>query len=487
MQLIDLSNIFPKAQWYNSLCVPRSSMVCEKASNKTFPYSERHLQCAWYDSLWKPGVLRTNSGEEVFVKHPGRWNLEAGPDFLDAVFVVGPARRTIKGDVEIHIHPRDWLAHGHLGDPGYKSVIAHVTYFPGILPSESLPTGTLQISMCDVLRMNHSFSFDVIDVSAYPYAVLQKEKTPCSEILSEWSPERRVELLEAAGHERLRIKTERVKELLKTTDEHQVLYEEIMCALGYKNNSSSFRKLAKMVTLEDIKEEADGDVLKAYALLLGVAGLLPSKTSSRWDEETHKFVRSLWDTWWKLRSKWESRILPIGSWVLSGMRPQNHPRRRLAAAAKLSAIFDEFSDKLIELPISEPASWFREAENIIKSNSNMDYWTYRLGLSGEKRLSETSLIGSSRIASILSNIIIPFLAAYGKNITPLLDSAPAEVDNSHIRSTAFNLFGRDHNPDSYKKSILQQGLLQICHDYCFNKAECENCQLCKALLNQSPA
>jgi hypothetical protein len=36
---------------------------------------------------------------------PGEWNLEAGPDFLNATLLLQPGARRVRGDVEVHVHP----------------------------------------------------------------------------------------------------------------------------------------------------------------------------------------------------------------------------------------------------------------------------------------------------------------------------------------------------------------------------------------------
>ena len=51
-------------------------------------WTERHLQCVWYNTSLRPAELATDSGEPVEVESCGRWNLEAGPDFIDAGAVV---------------------------------------------------------------------------------------------------------------------------------------------------------------------------------------------------------------------------------------------------------------------------------------------------------------------------------------------------------------------------------------------------------------
>ena len=43
--------------------------------------SERLVQAIWYDGALRPAGLRAADGAPVRVVYPGRWNLEAGPDF----------------------------------------------------------------------------------------------------------------------------------------------------------------------------------------------------------------------------------------------------------------------------------------------------------------------------------------------------------------------------------------------------------------------
>ena len=94
-------------------CFPRSAVyrrggtdfaVHESAAPfRYFPYRERHIQCLWADPRLRPAKLTTSEGEPVRVEHPGDWNLEAGPDFRNAVLLVGKEKRRISGDLEIHI------------------------------------------------------------------------------------------------------------------------------------------------------------------------------------------------------------------------------------------------------------------------------------------------------------------------------------------------------------------------------------------------
>ena len=461
-------NLFPRADFYIGLGRAGARKVGEReAYARRFPWSERHLQCVWFDPELRPRVLKTTAGEEVVVEDPGVWNSEAGPDFLGAAIRIGPGRRRISADVEIHLHAADWTRHRHASDPRYAKVRIHVTYFPGTIPDNLLPPGTVQIALKDALAANPLFSFDNIDVTTYPQFA-RATPTPCSQVLRDWPPEERIGLLQSAGEERLRRKAERLAAAIQEKGADTVLYEEVLCALGYKQNKAPFRRLAELVPLEELREESRGDVKTAYALLMGVAGLLPKQPKANWEAETKTFVRDLWDLWWKKRERWENRIMSSGSWQLAGLRPANRPERRLMAAADLFAGrgIPRFSDRFV----THARRWLESSQGI--------YWDRRLSFSGARQKKAAALLGGTRIDAILNNVLIPFIAARGIPPARWLDQLPPEADNAIVRQTVRSLFGPDAPSSLCRDGLRQQGLIQIFHDFCLNdRSRCAECQL----------
>jgi len=448
-----------------------------------FPYTERHLQCVWFDAALRPVPLKTAQGEEIIVEHPGQWNLEDGPDFLGAVLRVGPERRRVAGDVEIHVHPADWQRHGHVRNPAYVRVIAHVTYFAGALPAAELPAGAIQVALKDALAANPFFSFESLDLAAYPYAA-RCPATPCARVLKISGPDHVAGLLEAAGAERLRGKAARMAGAFPAKGRDQTLYEEIMTALGYKNNRAPFRCLAEQLPLETLRQASGRDILKAYALLMGVAGLLPAQAPARWDAATRLFVRQLWDHWWKHQAAWSARTLQRKNWKLSGLRPQNHPQRRLMLAAILFVNASDLTGRLAALNTDYPDDALAALLALFQPEANT-YWQCRLTFSGRAQAVPVALMGAGRAAAIVSNVLVPFLAALGKHDVlrpPFLRRLPPEADNQIIRQTAHNLLGADHNPALYRSGLRQQGLIQIFNDFCLtDRSRCKDCALLKAL------
>ena len=116
----------PAMSWHTLYpTVPASAWVAEApvSWHRTIP--EKLVRCLWFDQRWRPSPLRTLDGREVVVHSPGRWNLQAGPDFQQAsiAFVNGVRHR---GDVEIHRYASGWTAHRHHLDARYNNVILHV-------------------------------------------------------------------------------------------------------------------------------------------------------------------------------------------------------------------------------------------------------------------------------------------------------------------------------------------------------------------------
>lgn len=446
----------------------------------TTAFTERHLQCVWYDNRLRPPVT-TSDGEHVTVLSPGRWNLEAGPDFLDAVLVVGPEQRRIAGDVEVHIHPSDWTAHGHAADERYRRLVAHVTFHDTPSMPPGMPAGAIRIALRDALKRQSAFAFDLIDVTAYPYAARPPGRPPCAVCLAGRPPDAWLGILESAGQERILRKTLRLAERCAEVGAEQALYEDVLTALGYKHNRAACLTLARLAPAAELSARCGGAPLRAYAALMGVAGLLPDRLVAAWPADARAFVRSLWDVWWKLPANWHARAMARGAWRLGGQRPHNHPARRLAAAAVLFADAPLLAERLRAVP-TDPAVWFASAATLLERDAALPFWGRRLSLAGPSGARVTALIGAARAAAIVANVFVPWAAAAGRDVNPLLAALPAEEDNAVIRETAYLLFGPDHNPALYRQGIRQQGLMQIFHDHCLRrKPGCEQCGLAAAL------
>ncbi len=472
---------FVRAAYYAAIrrCRYYPGSVAEVDEGALRRWSERHLQCVWFDERLRPGDITMADGESIKVLNPGEWNLEAGPDFKAATIVDGKGRE-LTGNIEIHVHPRDWDAHGHADNPLYKDIIAHVTYFSG-KPPKTLPPEVIRIALAPLLQDDPSFSFDDIDTTAYPHAIIPATPRPCARALG-GDPDRAAMLFDAAGEFRIQAKALRLSErIAEGSSSRQILYEEIMAALGYKQNTGCFRKLAQVLPLSEWDEACD--TTTAYGRLLGAAGLLPQPESVT-DPALAPFIRRLWDAWWRNPV---SEPLESTEWITYSLRPQNHPIRRLAAAAVLFNGHHNIFDRLANFPATPPQAWFRAAVLLFEEASKWPFWNDRLTLSGPATPRAGALLGVNRIAAMVTNVVIPWLVSEGRFNLAALDFLAPEDISSPVRATAHHLLGRDHNPYAiYAGNGLRvQGILQIYADFCLNaRVDCEGCMLTTALLEE---
>lgn len=467
---------FPYADW-----LPPSGAVREVAeSGRTDDHlTERHLQCIWSDDRLRPGGLMDDDGEPVEVIEPGRWNLEAGPDFLDAILLVGADRRRLAGDVELHIHPRAWRQHRHHDDPNYSRVVAHVTYQPGSRADDGLPDSVLRIALRDALRRNPAFLFEDIDLGAYPHAVIPATPRPCALALGS-DPDRAAALLLAAGRHRMELKRQRMAALIgQRQDWRQACYEAFLAALGYKLNTRACRQVAQALPLADWP--AHLEPLGHYARLLLAAGLLPD-TDRGEDEPSQALIRQLWDLAW--RNPVPRQPAPP-AWRLGALRPANHPVRRLAVAAACFGTRDPIESLWEALPFDPPDAWFKHVMQRLMQRADLPCWHDRLTLHRRAAApGQPALLGQSAAAVLVTNVVVPLVGCLQPTALPvLLPALPAETLSAPMRATAAHLLGRDHNPALYGGSgLLQQGLLQIHGDFCLNAhTGCAGCTLAAAL------
>ncbi len=254
------------------------------------------------------------------------------------------------------------------------------------------------------------FSFESMDTTAYPY--LQRQPpTPCAERLAGRPAEDIESLLESAGEERLRRKAEHLAAAIEQRGEEQALYEETLSPLGYKHNRTPFRQLAGRVPLHTLREETKPDPPDRYALLLGVAGLMPLKFAPAWDAETRAYVRRLWDVWWKKKRPPGNR----GSCRHGSGDSADCGRRIIPCGA--SPPPPPFSspatwlDRIHAVSENEPAAWLAQITAILAALPAGGYWSRRLGFSSAPRPQAIALIGRGRAAAIVSNVVAPFAAA----------------------------------------------------------------------------
>lgn len=369
---------------------------------------EREIAKLWRERARR---LHTLDGRKLEVLYPGRPAPGHGPDFRDAIVRLDGER--LHGDVEVHRRPAGWREHGHHLDVAYDGVMLHV------VGSDDGPPGPAGMPA-------------VVMPPDSPMPMMRGSKGPLA-YMAALGPAERQGALHAAG---LAWFAERTAGAAATAQVHgieQALYVGIMEALGYAENRAPFNELAARVPFAVLTAVARS--VSAHRLpntmrnlLLGGSGLAP--VTQEWVE----YVGTA----------------PLGReyWRTSGMRPANHPRKRLDAAAVLLA---EHARTGLGQGLSQA----------------MRTGGWRGLVSALSTRGESGAIGTGRAGIAAVNGVLPTLAAWAKSsgndalgdaCTAAFAAAPALPSNTMTRE-AMRLAGM--GPSERLGACEGQGLLRL--------------------------
>src|SRR5215470_3866531 len=325
--------------------VPVCAWVAEAPASWHRTIPEKLVRCLWFDQRWRPSPLRTLDGREILVHSPGRWNLQAGPDFHQAsIEFVGGER--YRGDVEIHRSASGWTAHRHHLDARYNSVILHVFLWndrPAAMAQRADGQFVPQVALAPHLsRPLAAYQADII-LEDYPYKTGHAYGR-CYETLQRLAPQEVSNVLARAGDTRLQQRVWRWSQRETEVGLAQAMYEAVLRALGSTGHRQHFQDLARLVSLHelqrclyDIPPQDCG--IAAEALLLGLAGIVPATipTSNIAEAETGPYVRVLHEYWNLFPGGLRQRAWHDVDWSQPNVRPANTPERQLAGMAQMLA------------------------------------------------------------------------------------------------------------------------------------------------------
>ena len=264
-----------------------------------FSLTERVVQRIWSRGDYFGEGLRTVSGRCLRVLDPGRWNLQEGPDFKEARIEIHGKAYT--GDVEIHFKPEDWFAHGHERNPNFDGVILHV-----VLRQSSGTSVVCRTSRGDAPETLVLLPLLERDLEAYAMdeALLDLERVNelawVEDFLGLRPEERERRLLEGADV-RWSQKLAFAKKRLAGSDWAAACHQLTLEVLGYSRNRAPMHRIALEYSLED------------FTMDLSVEAIFEN-----------------------LRGKWR----------LQGLRPANHPKKRLLQYAAICRRAPDWPERL---------------------------------------------------------------------------------------------------------------------------------------------
>ncbi len=416
--------------------------------------AETELQSRWFAGEFGRTFVTTR-GLPVEIVQFGTWNHAAGPDFTEVAVRIGEKLAT--GCLELDWDCRDWERHGHAENPAYDRVVLHVffeaapgegEYFTRTLAHRDVPQVRLDLQAC----------------SAGPPPPPAEAKCGRCSFPLETLPAASVRsLLASAARHRLDRKARRLERLAEMHGVDQALFQEMAAALGYRPNKLPMTVLAQRLPLKLLEAHRAG----AEALLFGAAGFLETKIYEKAPPETQEYLRGLWETWWKHRDEFSAVTPP--RWTLAGIRPSNHPHRRVAALAlmaqkwrRLRQAFEAGEKALLEaLAALEHA-----------------HWSHHYTLTSARSTKSLAVVGETRAAEMLANLAYPWWSLHRDTWWAGYERLPAALENEKSRRAALRLLGRRSDaPELTRGLAQQQALIQIYEDFCLrDHTDCAQCQ-----------
>jgi len=480
--------------------VKPAEIAVHETSRHALP-PERLMQAVWRHQRIRRGQLHTLDERTLQILHPGFLNREAGPDFRQAVVQFnGEAPRI--GDIEVDIEPSCWHSHQHDRNPDFSKVLLHVVWSPTNDIKSALPT----------LALEPFLDAPLDELTQWLGTDSAQEWPPeftgaCAALWQRLEPETGGELLRQAAKVRLCAKALQIQARARESGWAQALWESLFRTLGYKNNVWPMVRIAETFpALRQTPGPLPETLLGWQARLLGLSGLMPGDPPKA-RMETAPYLKLLWDSWWRERGVLTDFILPPKVWRMNGLRPANHPHRRLALAAhwlasnhfiaSLEHWFEELSNEIAaskntssintETPGRRDPCWNRCHQTLTATlQSGPDqFWSRHWSFGSASLPKLEPLLGPSRVTDIAMNALLPWLwarAQAGHN-TDLMAAAETAClnwvktdDNAVLKLARERLLGR--SKIQLHTAAEQQGLHQIVHDFCDrSNAVCVDCRL----------
>lgn len=381
----------------------------------------------------------TRCGRQVYLKHPGEWNPEAGPDFRRAVVIFDGVEERC-GDLELDLEAAGWERHRHAINPAFEQVLVHFYLREG---RKTCFARTMSNRLVPQVKLSPEAAGNRLPrMEAKPLATLEQAQRIVAE---------------AAKH-RLALKARQARRLRRLHGEEAALWQLLGRYLGAPKNSLAMALLTQRVG-HMVAASAGGE-----ALLFGVAGFLEGEqigTGASAPELT-AYLRHLWEGWWKLRHEWERLILPGTLWVYSGIRPASHPHRRVGALAALATGISG----LVKLLSSGDAEGFGRFIGALEHTFWGSHWNLSGGALGGGRAS--ALAGKATGDVLVVNVWCAWRAATGREgyETALKEwtDARSPVVPRRLAAVARWLFP-EWPGEELQRVAVQQGLIQLAADF----------------------
>ena len=350
-----------------------------------FTLSERVIQKIWLRQDFVSTGLKTVSGKSLIIKYPGRWNVHEGPDFKEARLILDGIE--FFGDVEVHLNLLDWHYHQHANDANYDRVLLHVV----LCTDNSIdPVSRVQTSNGDTPELLYMLPLLEQDLESYAMedALLELEQQNELEWVMRFTElpfEERMQVLKQRALIRWKQKMAYAKQRLKTEDWETACHSYALEVLGYKRNRTPMLRLATQYPLVQMRR----DVCKRR-----IESVERTEELGEMNRETLAADRLFNEE--------------AEHWKLNGLRPANHPRRRLVQYLEIVAKQPYWPDRLADClkhfsgtSVESGTAAFRKAFGLSRLRAELSESVF------------CSVVGERRFNTFTVDAILPLATAAG--------------------------------------------------------------------------
>lgn len=447
----------------NLLHSVRSTNVLQESPPTPLPH-ELELQSIWFNGQFGRDFT-TTCGKPVRIRQFGLWNRSGGPDFLNAAIELDG--KTLSGPLEIDTQASDWENHGHATNPAFDDTILHViftptqaTHFTRTSKHREIPKVIIPEEII-ANTLNHPI-----------HSTANAHPGRCSFPLEHYSPEKLTKLLEQAAKHRATQKANQLLTIQSIHGKDQALWIALAQTLGYRPNKLAMSLLAQRLPIHFLHQHTQ----LTAPLLFGAAGFLHPDIHKNAPADSQQWLRELWDTWWQHRTNHELTAERAIPWSLAGIRPVNHPQRRLAALSQIAKHWPTFT-KLSTQP-KALTDWLTTLTD--------PFWSHHYTLTSKRSEKPLALIGKDRIRDLLTNHLLPLqITSENTHAWQSYLALPAPSINEKVDKAAIRLLGQRPDKSTFlKKAYQHQAFLQIYQDFCLqDTSDCQNCPFPEQLKN----
>lgn len=437
---------------------------CDPTAAEELPAADPELSEMEVQSLWAVGMFGNEWESErhghVSILDFGEWNRSAGPDFLFAEIKMNG--RLVRGDIEIDPNAQAWEQHGHGANPRFNNVVLHVvlTKPPQGWYTRNSMHMEVPVVYLSAQRVREALEIQQPAIDAICGRNDWNGRTElCAKPLEGMNPAQIETLLMSAAAHRIECKRRRYRRKVAVLGEAQASYEAWAECLGYSANKEPMIMLARRAPLHRLRG------VDAEAVLLGMAGFLKPVLPSRAEPEARAYHRRVWDAWWKVKDDFALEGQRSPTWQFTGIRPFNHPHRRVAALAVSATHWQEMMPLLTAAHSRQLMSALCELHH--------PFWERHSMLDSPVLQRTCALVGRERAKDFLCNHV------YVRDETREAWTAFTRLTRTklptRVAHLARALFGqREDLRGIMRHEYACQALLQIGTDFCRNGA-CQDC------------